>query len=347
MRAVTALLMALLAVIPAAAAADDTTTTTTTSTTTTTTTTSSTPAVTGTPVAPFEIQVSVQQGATLDTSQYAAIATDDGLYLVMVQQDDLNSTSDTWQYQPMIVVIPSDSGLYSVSNGVVTFNQTATYTAPAYCLDPTAEHPTGTMVVPTWDQLQSKQVEVPIVTNTGQTETVKITLTQDVIKNIVEKLGKDMCGCCKETEEKQCPCVSDQWKESQLLVWATLVAEAVKTTNMGLKINMAATLQTMAQDKANGVKEAATQLQSVNQTLANTFQQYSTDVQSLATSVNTYISTVTTYLQQNYPTVYQLLETIASNPTVQSATNTIIQTPVNPLLILLALPLTLLLGRRF
>ncbi len=312
----------------------------------TNTTTSSTPAVTGTPVAPFEIQVSVQQGATLGTSQYAAVATDDGLYLIMVQQDDLNSTSDTWQYQPMIVVIPSDSGLYSVSNDVVTFNQTATYTAPAYCLDPTAEHPIGTMVVPTWDQLQSKQVEVPIVTNTGQTETVKITLTRDIVKDIVEKLGKDMCGCCKETKEEQCPCVSDQWKKSQLLVWATLVVEAVKTTNLVLKINLAATLQTIAQDKANGVIEAATQLQNVNSTLATTFQTYSSDVQSLATSVNTYISTVTTYLQQNYPTVYQLLETIASNPTVQSATNTIIQTPVNPLLILLALPLTLLLGRR-
>ncbi len=346
MRAAPALLIALLAVVPAAVAADDVTTTSTTTTSSTSTqvtaTTATTPAVTGTPVAPFEIQVSTQQGATLDMSQYAAVATDDGLYLVMVQQDDLNSTSDTWEYQPMIVVIPSSANLYSVSNGVVTFTTTTTYNAPAFCLDPNAEHPVGTMVVPTWDQLQSKQVEIPIVTTTGQQETVKLTLTQDVIKDIVERLGSDMCSCCKEQE--QCPCVSDEWKKSQILVWVTLVAEAVKTTNLGFKINMGDTLKNMAENKASTLQKEANAV--TNTTLSQAFQTYSTDVQSLATSVDTYLSTITSYLQQNYPTVYQLIESIASNPTVQQATNTIITTPVYAPMVLLALLLIPILRKR-
>ncbi len=159
--------------------------------------------VAGEVVGPFKVKIT--RAEPVDTQKYAVIIGDRYVDLIMVEKGDLQG-SGPFKTQPFLLPIPREK--VSVEGTRVTFpGDLVGRVISAYCLNPMGRHPVGEMVVPTWEEVKERFVQVKVVTVTGP-KVEKRFLKPDWVQQVVRRV-----------ESVVSP---DRWsRRAQVIVWVT------------------------------------------------------------------------------------------------------------------------------
>ncbi|MHC1581292.1 MAG: hypothetical protein ACXQTC_06305 [Methanopyraceae archaeon] len=159
--------------------------------------------VTGEVVGSFKVKIT--KAEPVDAQKYAVVIGDRYVNLIMVEKRDLQG-SGPFKTQPFLLPIPKDK--VSVKGTQVTFpGDLVGRVIPAYCLNPMGRHPIGEMVVPTWEEIKDRFVQVKVVTVTGP-KVEKRFLRPDWVQRVVRRV--------------EVVVNPDRWsRRAQVIVWVT------------------------------------------------------------------------------------------------------------------------------
>ncbi|WP_456481251.1 hypothetical protein [Methanopyrus sp.] len=271
---------------------------------------------------PFEVKVMVNPGTGVDTREYAVLVGDKYVHLIMVEKEDLlRSPEGKFKTQPFLVPVPKE--YVEVDGPVVRFPNGLNGTFAAYCLNPTGRHPRGEMVVPRWEEIKDRLVEIKVVTLNG-VRTEERHLTPRWVKAV-----------CERVENVVDP---GEWKrEAQTALWVTEAAipEEVRVKSE-VQIDVSATVRVNARDFFRINESELKQLAEFGDEMARQLLEFFSDERNLESLIDTAQSaldfvkrhlsdlvTVARTAKEAYETVESALSKVPVLPAVITAALTV------------------------
>ncbi|MEO2240528.1 MAG: hypothetical protein ABGY09_00495 [Euryarchaeota archaeon] len=159
--------------------------------------------VIGEVVGPFKVKIT--RAEPVDAQKYAVVIGDRYVDLIMVEKGDLQG-SGPLKTQPFLLPVPREK--VSIEGTRVSFpGDLVGRVISAYCLNPMGRHPIGEMVLPTWEELKGRFVQVKVVTVTGP-RVEKRFLRPDWVQRVVRRVESVISP--------------EQWsRRAQVIVWVT------------------------------------------------------------------------------------------------------------------------------
>ncbi|AAM02381.1 hypothetical protein [Methanopyrus kandleri] len=282
--------------------------------------------VTGT----FEVHVEADPGTQVDTNEYAVVVGSKYVYLIMVEEDDLQD-SGKFKTQPFLVPVPADK--VEVNGSLVKFPDGLDDTFAAYCLNPMGRHPRGEMVVPKWNEIEDRFVEIKVVAGHGQVRTEERHLAPEWIKAV-----------CKRVEGVVDP---GEWKrDAQTIIWVTeaAVPENVQVNvENRVQIDVNATVQVNAQDFFQINESELRELANAGDEMARQLLEFFSNKEELENLVNTAQSALD-FVKQHLSDIVTTAQT--AKEAYETAKSVFGKIPVSPAVIIVALAALAIFRRR-